>query len=329
MGLDRQRAHDDRYDLADEYMDVVYALWEGSWDDAAVLRDKRGGVFADPAKVRPIRHHGQHFRVEGVHLGEPSPQRTPVIYQAGTSPKGRDFAARHAECVFVSGPSAQVIAPRVAALRQGVAAAGRSPDDILVYSLATIVVAETDAAAHAKLAEYRSHVSHEGALTLMSGWTGVDFSKLDLDSEVRHVENDAGRSAMDNVTRADPDRVWTVREVAEHVGIGGIGPVFVGSPQTVCDALERWAESTGVDGFNLAYVVAHETFADIVELIVPELQRRGRYQTAYAEGPLRQKLFGPGRARVAPPHPAAGHRRPIGPQAISVTREKQHERTDA
>ena len=308
MGLARQRAHDDRYDVADEYMDVVYALWEGSWDDDAVRRDRASGVFADPAKVRPIRHDGAHFRIEGVHLGEPSPQRTPVIYQAGTSPKGLDFASRHAECVFVSGPSPQVIAPRVAALRQRVAQAGRSADGILVYALATIVVAETDRAAEAKLAEYRSYVSHEGALTLMSGWTGVDFSTLDLDSEVRHVENDAGRTAMDNVTRADPGKVWTVREVAEHVGIGGIGPVFAGSPATVCDALERWVDATGIDGFNLAYVVAHETFTDIVDLVVPELQRRGRYRTTYADGPLRQKLFGPGRARVASPHPAARHR---------------------
>ena len=323
MGLDRQRAHDDRYDLADEYMDVVYALWEGSWDDDAVLRDRATGVFADPAKVRPIRHEGEHFRTDGLHLGEPSPQRTPVIYQAGTSPKGRDFASRHAECVFVSGPSAQVIAPRVAALRQGIAATGRSAHDILVYALATIVVAETDEEAAAKLAEYRSFVSYEGALTLMSGWTGVDFSRLDLDSEVRHVENDAGRSAMDNVTRADPSRVWTVREVAEHVGIGGIGPVFAGSPATVCDALESWVEATGVDGFNLAYVVAHETFADIVDLVVPELQRRGRYRTAYEAGPLREKLFGPGRARTAPPHPAARHRH----QAALPAEPAPHERS--
>ena len=316
MGLDRQRAHDDRYDLAEEYMAVVYALWESSWDDDAVRRDRASGIFADPAKVRPVRHHGEHFRVDGVHLGEPSPQRTPVIYQAGTSPKGRDFASRHAECVFVSGPSTAVIAPRVAALRQGVAAAGRRADDILVYALATIVVAETDEAARAKLAEYRSYVSHEGALALMSGWTGVDFSTLDLDGEVRHVENDAGRSAMDNVTRADPSRVWTVREVAEHVGIGGIGPVFVGSPSTVCDALETWVEATGVDGFNLAYVVAHETFAEVVDLVVPELQRRGRYRTAYGAGPLREKLFGRGRARVAPPHPAATYRYQAGRDAV-------------
>ncbi len=290
MGFDRQRAHDDRYDVAEEYMEVVYRLWETSWDADAVLRDRARGIFADPAKVRAIQHEGTHFRVDGVHLSEPSPQRTPVIYQAGTSSKGREFGARHAECAFVSGPSEQVIGPRVAALRAGLPAQGRDPADLLVYAMGTIVTAETDEAARAKLAEYRRYVSPEGALTLMSGWTGVDFSKLDLDGEVRHVENDAGRSAMDNITRADPDRVWTVRQVAEHVAIGGIGPLFVGSPATVCDALERWVDATGIDGFNLCYVVAHETFADIVDLIVPELQRRGRYRKEYRPGTLRAKL---------------------------------------
>lgn len=308
MGLDRQRAHDDRYDVADEYMDVAYRLWEDSWSDDAVLRDRATGVFVDPSRVRPVRHEGPNFRTDTIHLCEPSPQRTPVIYQAGTSPKGREFAARHAECVFVSGPSVEVIGPRVAGLRALLPTVGRAPHDLLIYSMGTIVVAETDEAARAKLADYRQYVSAEGALTLMSGWTGVDFSKLDLDAPVRHVENDAGRTAMDNITRADPNRTWTVREVAEHVGIGGIGPLFVGSPTTVCDALEHWVDATGVDGFNLAYVLAHETFADIVRFVVPELQRRGRYQTAYASGPLRQKLFG--RPRLDRNHPGVARRAP-------------------
>lgn len=313
MGLNRQIAHDDRYDVAEEYMEVVYRLWEQSWSDDAVRRDAASGQFTDPARVRPVRHDGANFRVDAIHLCEPSPQRTPVIHQAGTSPKGRDFAARHAECVFVSGPSIEVIAPRVAGLRALMPKHGRKPDDLLIYSMGTIVVAETDAAAQEKLADYRRYVSAEGALTLMSGWTGVDFSKLDLDAQVRHVENDAGRTAMDNITRADPNRTWTVRQVAEHVGIGGIGPLFVGSAQTVCDAIERWVDATGVDGFNLAYVLAHETFEDVVRFVVPELQRRGRYQTAYAPGPLRQKLFG--HARLESGHPA---RTPVPSDTMTI-----------
>jgi alkanesulfonate monooxygenase len=305
MGKDRQTGHDDRYDVADEYMEVVYKLWEGSWEDGAVRRDRAGGIFTDPAKVHRVRHVGANYRLDIIHLSEPSPQRTPVLYQAGTSPRGREFAARHAECVFMSGPSAKVVAPRVAAIRSLAAQAGRDPAEILMFSLMTVVLGGTEEEAAAKLADYRRYISHEGALTLMSGWTGVDFSTYDLDEQVRHVVNDAGRSAMDNITRADPDRVWTVRAVAEHVGIGGIGPVLVGTPASVADEIEAWIEQTGVDGLNLAFAVSPESFEDIADLLVPELTRRGRYKSAYQQGTLREKLFGPGRARLIPPHPAA------------------------
>src|SRR6202163_2688755 len=220
-GKDKQTAHDDRYDVADEYMEVVYKLWEGSWEDDAAVRDRARGVFTDPAKVHRIRHEGNNYRVDAIHLSEPSPQRTPVLYQAGTSPRGRQFAAEHAECVFMSGPSAKVIAPRVAAIRELAAKAGRNPAEILMFSMFTIILGNTEAEAKAKFADYRRHINPEGALALMSGWTGVDFSGYDLDQEVRHVQNDAGRSAMDNVTRGDPDRVSSGREAVCRAACGG------------------------------------------------------------------------------------------------------------
>ena len=173
----------------------------------------------------------------------------------------------------------------------------------------TVILGRTDAEAKAKYEDYRSHVSAEGALTLMSGWTGVDFSTYDLDQQVRHVENDAGRSAMDNITRADPDRVWTVREVAQHVGIGGIGPVVVGTPEKAADAIEAWFDQTDVDGLNMPFAVSPGDFEDIAEMLVPELTRRGRYKTAYQPGTLREKLFGLGRAQLDASHPAAQYRR--------------------
>jgi alkanesulfonate monooxygenase len=307
-GKDKQTAHDDRYDVADEYMDVVYKLWESSWEDDAAVRDAARGLFVDPARVHRVQHAGENFRVDAIHLSEPSPQRTPVLYQAGTSPRGRLFAAQHAECVFMSGPSAKVIAPRVAAIRSEAARAGRNGADILMFSMMTVVLGRSEAEAEAKYADYRRHISHEGALTLMSGWTGVDFSTYALDQQVRHVQNDAGRTAMDNITRADPDRVWTVREVAEHVGIGGIGPVLVGTAEQVADQLEAWFDQTDVDGLNLAFAISPGDFEDVADLLVPELTRRGRYKEAYQPGTLREKLFGAGRARLAAPHPAARYR---------------------
>src|SRR3978361_1110544 len=314
-GKEKQSAHDDRYDVADEYMEVVYKLWEGSWENDAALRDRARGIFTDPSKVHRVQHEGNNYRLDAIHLSEPSPQRTPVLYQAGTSPRGRQFAAQHAECVFMSGPSAKIIAPRVAAIRALAAEAGRNPAEILMFSMMTIILGRTEAEAAAKTADYRRHINPEGALTLMSGWTGVDFSTYDLDQEVRHVENDAGRTAMDNITRADPDRVCAVREVAQHVGVGGIGPVVVGTPEKVADEIEAWIDQTDVDGLNVPFAISPGGFEDIADMLVPELTRRGRYKRAYAKGTLREKLFGAGRARLSAPHPAVQYRHGVAAKA--------------
>ncbi len=305
-GREKQTAHDARYDLAEDYLSLLYKLWEGSWDDDAVVADRARGVFAEPSRVRAARHDSPFFKLDAIHLSEPSPQRTPVLYQAGTSAAGRAFAGRHAECVFVSGPSADVLKPRVAALRGAAVAAGRARDDVRVYALATIITGSSAAAAREKLADYRQYADVEGALALLSGWTGVDFSTLDREAVVAHVENDAGRTALENITRADPSRRWTVRQAAEHVALGGAGPVFVGDAAQVADQLEAFVEATDIDGFNLAFAVRPETMQDVVAFVVPELQRRGRYRQAYPPGTLRERLFGRG-ARLTSPHPGAAY----------------------
>jgi alkanesulfonate monooxygenase len=198
-----------------------------------------------------------------------------------------------------------VIAPIVADIRRRAASCGRDPAEILIFTMMTIVTDRSDALAQAKLAEYRTHVSEEGALALMSGWTGVDFAALPLDEPVRYAEHNAMVSALEAFTTADPDRTWTVREIAAHAAIGGRGPVVVGAPGRVAEEMLSWVEETGVDGFNLAYAVTPETFVDFVDLVVPELQARGVYKAAYAAGTLREKLYGAGRARLPDTHPAA------------------------
>src|SRR5215217_8410020 len=171
MGLAKQAKHDDRYETAEEYMEVVYKLWEGSWEDDAVLRDRERGIYADPRKVHRVQHTGQHYRVDAIHLSEPSPQRTPVLYQAGASSRGKDFAGAHAECIFVAAPSKPVLKKYVANVREAAEKAGRNPRDILAFNLQTVILGETDAEAKRKFDEYRKYVSYEGALTLISGWT--------------------------------------------------------------------------------------------------------------------------------------------------------------
>ena len=308
-GKDKQTAHDDRYEVADEYMEVVYKLWEGSWEDDAVLRDRARSLFVDPAKVHrgpapgqelPARCDSPERAVAATHARcsiRPAPRRA-----AGNS---RQSMPNAFSCRGLR-PRSSVRGCRLFATSPG--EIGRNPAEILMFSMMTIILGRTEAEAKAKYADYRSHINPEGALALMSGWTGVDFSTYDLDQQVRHVENDAGRSAMDNVTRADPDRVWTVREVAEHVGIGGAGPVVVGTPEKVADDIEAWFDQTDVDGLNVPFAVSPGDFEDITEMLVPELTRRGRYKSAYRKGTLREKLFGDGRARLTAPHPAVGYR---------------------
>ena len=231
-----------------------------------------------------------------------------MLYQAGASTRGRQFAAQHAECVFINGPSKRVIAPIVADLRRRAAALGRDPAELLIFTMITVVTDTTGERAQEKLAEYRRYASDQGGLVLMSGWTGIDFARLPLDEPIRFGEHDAMTSALEAFTIADPTRTWTVREVAAHAAIGGRSPLVVGSASEVADQLISWVEDTDVDGFNLAYAVTPETFTDFVDLVVPELQARGAYKTDYAPGTLREKLYGPGRRRLPATHPAAQFR---------------------
>lgn len=305
LGLDAQVRHDQRYDLGEEFLEVCYKLWESSWEDSAVVRDRAAGVFTDPSKVHPIEHKGTFFEVPGLFLAEPSPQRTPTLFQAGASTRGRDFAARHAEAIFNTGTRPEVMRPAVDDTRRRAEAAGRDPASLKFFALVTVITAPTDAEAQAKYEDYRRFVSLDGALSLYGGWSGLDLSAYDPDQALTYIETQAVQSAVAAFSSADPDRTWTPREIARWIGIGGMGPVIVGSPSTVADELERWVDEADIDGFNFAYAITPGTFIDLVDLVVPELQRRGRVPTAYAGHTLRENLLGPGQVRLRPDHPGA------------------------
>ncbi len=309
LGLERQIAHDERYEIAEEFMEVVYKLWETSWDDDAVARDVEAGVFIDPARVHPIEHAGRYFAVPGIALSEPSVQRTPALYQAGTSPAGKAFAARHAEGVFLSTYSPQLARGMVRDVRALAREGGRDPDGLKFLAIATVIVAETEAQAHAKHADYGRYASVEGSLARYSALMQIDLSTLDLDVPLEYADTEGIRGVVEAFTRRDPTRRWTPREIGEFVAVSGGGPLFVGSPGQVADELERWMDEAEIDGFNIADPVPPTTFRDFVELVVPELQRRGRVWTEYEGRSLRESLLGPGQSRVPDDHPAAAHRR--------------------
>ncbi|OBF25246.1 LLM class flavin-dependent oxidoreductase [Mycobacterium sp. ACS4331] len=308
MGQTDQPAHDARYDHADEYLEVLYKLWEGSWEDEAVIRDADGGVFTDPAKVHHIGHQGTHFSVPGIHLSEPSPQRTPVIFQAGSSPRGVRFAAENAEAIFTAAPTKALLAETVSTIRRELELAGRDPYSARIYNLSTVITAATDQEAAAKYAEYLSYGDAEGALTFMSGWMGVDLSRFGLDEPIGNVDSNAILSAVKAFQSADPDGgEWAVADIAKWGKIGGMGPLVVGSGESVADTLQEWVAETDVDGFNLAYAITPGSFADFIEHVVPVLTERGAHQAEYTPGTLRNKLFEQG-DRLPGEHRGASYR---------------------
>lgn len=310
MGQEDQMEHDERYDHADEYLEVVYKLLEGSWEDDAVQNDKESGVYTDPTKVHNIKHEGKYFKVPGIAITEPSPQRTPVIYQAGASSRGTKFAAENAEAVFVTCPTRDLLKAAVTKIRDAAEAAGRDRYDVKVFAMQTLITAQTTEEAQAKYEDYKSYADVEGAQVLISGWMGVDLSELNPDEPLgANVKSNAIQSSVETFQKASGDEgnPWTIRQLAEWVGVGGFGPITVGSGAEVAEKLIDWVDYTDVDGFNLAYAITPGTFEDIVEYVVPELQARGAYKTEYAEGSLRNKLFAAG-DRVKDTHRAAQFR---------------------
>jgi FMN-dependent oxidoreductase (nitrilotriacetate monooxygenase family) len=301
MGLREQMAHDDRYDLAEEYMRVVYALWEGGWRDDAVARDRVRRVYTEPTRVRAIHHEGKQFRLDALPLWEPSPQRTPVLYQAGASDRGRVFAAGHAECVFVNGASLGHAARVVADLR---ARAGTRP--IKVFAGATVVTAPTEAEARDRLEEYRRHTSVEGALAHAAASLGIDFAKFGMDDPIDASGSQAIQSNVASIA-ASLGSGWTKRMLIDRFILGSRQTPIVGSPSRVVDALQTWVAEADVDGFNLSRTVIPECLEDFIELIVPVLQDRGAFKTAYQRGTYRHKLFAAG-DRLPDDHPAARER---------------------
>ena len=302
-GFSTQPAHDDRYDLADEYMSLVYKLWEQSWDNDAVRADRQSGVYADPAKVRAVHHHGKQYRVDAIHLSEPSPQRTPVLYQAGSSPRGRRFAASHAECVFLNGQGVAGVKAIIDDIRTQASAAGRSSADIKAFLGVTVVTGATEAEARDTFDDYRQYVSSEAALVHAAASLGVDLARFDLDEPVDTSASQAITSNAEAMARRHGPQ-WTRRKLLEQMVLGSRQAPLVGAAGAVAEALIRWTEDAGVDGFNLSRTVAPECFADFGRLVVPELQSRGAFKTAYRPGSLRQKLFG--QARLPDSHPARG-----------------------
>ncbi|MEG0348291.1 MAG: LLM class flavin-dependent oxidoreductase [Acinetobacter sp.] len=321
IGQKGLKDHDLRYEQAEEFLELCYKFWEGSWENDAVLKDKQNRIFTDPSKVHSIQHHGRFYQSEGVFQVSPSPQRTPVLFQAGASPRGLAFSTRHAECVFIGGDQPEKIKQQVDKIRELATQQGRNPEDIKIFVGITVVTAETDQLAQEKLAEYIRYASPEAGLAHYSSSVGIDLSKYADDEAIPYQQT----NSIASVNNKFKENKITPNDLkAQHV-LGGRYPLFVGSGETIAEKLIQLIDETGIDGFNLTRTVAPESHHDFIDLVIPELQQRGRFKTEYSQGSLRNKIFKQG-DYLAAQHPATHFRcqNPKQSKAQQFDENQQH-----
>lgn len=314
FGHDTEVAHDRRYEIADEYLDVLYKLWEGSWDDDAVLQDRENRIYTDPQKVRYIDHMGEHFRVAGPHLCQPSRQRTPALFQATGSSAGIEFAGRHAEVVFTGGVDTVAVRANIQAMRDRAIAHERDPAGLKFVVMAGVIVGRTDEEVSRKLDSYRKLMSVEASLA--HAQVAVDLTAVPPGTLIGELIERRVRG-WESLARYRPE--WTVGAVLSRLEGFDRERFFVaGTPGVVADAIEKWLDVDGIDGINLRQYLSFETARDFVELVIPELRRRGRFRERYTEGEtLRERLFGAGQARLPGDHYGARYRVPAALQQPS------------
>lgn len=301
-------SHSERYDQADEFLEVSYKLLEGSWEDQAVVFDRDNRIYADASKVHVIKHEGKYYQMTAAHESEPSVQRTPVLFQAGSSDRGRDFAAKHAEGVFLKAPTVEALKAQVDDIRKRAIAHGRRADEIKIFTGLSAIVGHTREEALRKLEEYRAYRSREAALLTYENSTGIDLTALDPDAPFANINTEQGVSHTERYTKHSPGTL-TVREVMDNFADKEYrGITISGTAEEIADSMQYWVEETGIDGFNLERYLLPGTHLDFVNLVVPVLQERGIFRKEYEESTLRERLFGKGHARLPVTHPGASYR---------------------
>lgn len=311
FGLPQLTDHTERYRWAEEYVDVVYKLWEGSWDEGAVVKDKAAGVYADVSKVHKIHHESERYRVEGPHLPSPSPQRTPLLFQAGSSESGRRFAARNAEAVFIVAPTPEIAKWQIDETRALAAEAGRDPGDIKFFQGLSFVIGDTEEEARVKAAEYAGRSDEEGFLA-HTALVDEEGRVYPPETELKDVDTNTAKGFGELLRRSITDREPTVQDLASRLTANNL---VVGTPEQIADRLQEWQDA-GVDGINVINWVLPGSFEEFADRVLPVLRERGLAQTEYAPGTLRDKLFGA--PRLNDRHPAARYRGAFGAERTSA-----------
>lgn len=301
FGVTGKLSHDERYDAADDFLDTCLRYWEHSWDDDAEVRDRVRGVYADPRKLHRVAVDAVHQRSAGVFAVPPTPQRTPVLFQAGTSDRGRAYAARNAEAVFIQGQSIESAAAHVRDIRDQAVLQGRRPEDVRIVTGMTVTVARTSAEAHALRAEYEALLARDDAAVMFAGITGLDLTGLDPDLRVTDLKTDLGQTLVQRYARQNPGmRVGEILDSFRTKAIRGFQ--ITGSPEEVADEIEAIVDGSGIDGIMLEPTFGGPgAYRAFIELVVPILAARGRVGVPPG-ATLREHLSGI--PRLAPTHRA-------------------------
>ncbi|MBN9007471.1 MAG: LLM class flavin-dependent oxidoreductase [Rhizobiales bacterium] len=289
FGLDDHMEHDERYRRAREFYDVVTGLWDSFADDAFV-RDVDSGIYVDPARMHVLGHKGKYLSVRGpLNIARPV-QGWPVIVQAGASEAGRQLAAETAEAVFTGGGSLADGQKLYADIKGRMEKIGRDPEHLKILPGAFVVVGDSDDEAKEKLALLDSRVHYDSAIASLSVILGTDASKFDPDGLLPEIpETNASQSGRQRLVDAATRDKLTVRQLAQRVGGFG-GLKFVGTAKTIADRMEEWLTTRGSDGFNIMFPFLPAGLDDVVDKVVPELQRRGIFRTEYEGATLRENL---------------------------------------
>ncbi len=292
MGRDSHPEHDSRYDKADEFMEVVLGHWD-TWEDGALIMDKRSGRFADPTKVKRLDHKGANFKSRGPFTVPRSDQGHPVIIQAGASGRGQRFAGHWGEVIFTAARNLQGAKDGYAAVRNEAAKAGRDPDQMRLCNLTTPVCAATKAEAEDKMALINKLPLEIDALSLLAEALNYDFASKDLDEPLTTDELKSMQGILgirDGVLKTSGKSNPSARDFVTFSGRGQVHDAMVGGPKEIADKLEEMFVERGCDGFVIAATYVPGSYADFVQHVVPELQRRGLFQKDYRGKTLRENL---------------------------------------
>jgi len=303
FGKEKHLAHADRYVRAEEFVDVVKKLWSSIERDAIVI-DKENGQYLDLSKVHRVDHEGQSFKVQGTLDAPSSPQGHPVIVQAGSSEAGKELAAKTAEVVFTGWQTLEEAQAFYRDLKGRLAKYGRKADDLKIMPGVFITVAKTEAEAIAKRKELNSYILPDVGLAYLSHFIGADLRSYDVDGPIpAHSDNDdpSNPQTRANIVRgiAEREDLQTIRELYEFIAGARGHREIVGTPAQIADQLQEWFEHEAADGFNVMAPTFPDGLNDIVELVIPELQRRGLFRTDYEGTTLRENL-----GLSLPVHPA-------------------------